>query len=360
MQATIKKVSLVDLARQLCLSPSTVSRALAGQKEVSLATQERVRQLAEQMSYLPNHLAASLRRGRSRTLGLLVPHINGYFFPAVMAGIERVASAAGYNVVMCQSDEDVDRERRNIHTLLAAQVEGIILSVSATTRTDTRHLEQARRQGTPLVFFDRVPELPQSTAVVLDDFAGAYRAVTHLIEQGCRRIAHFAGPQHLNTSRNRCLGYQQALRAHGLPAPAEWVYPLAATTLAEGRVGMRQLLALDAAPDALFSAYAYPAAGALEELQARGLRVPQQVAVACFSNEPFTSISQLGLTVVDQHAGHMGEAAVGLLLQLLQHGPDYHPPHLVLAPELHVRTSSQRRAAGPLAAGHADPPAAAR
>ena len=342
MNTPKKPTSLRDIAEALGLSPSTVSRALANVPGISEATRLRVQQHAQELHYRPNHLAASLRKGRSQTLGLLVPHINGYFFPAVMNGIAQVASQAGYSVLMCQSDEDVCRERRNIATLLAAQVEGIILSVASTTRADIGHLEEVRQQGTPLVFFDRVPELPQSTAVVLDDFQGAYQAVTHLIEQGCRRIAHFAGPPHLSTSRNRYLGYQQALRVHGLPTPPEWVYPVASSSLEEGRAGMRQLLLLDPMPDAVFAAYAYPAAGAQEVLQAQGLQVPHDVALTCFSNEPFTSISQLNLTAVDQRAEQMGEAAVHLLLQLLKCGPGYQPPHVVLQPELRVRASSLR------------------
>jgi LacI family transcriptional regulator len=212
MATSNKRISLHTIAEQLGLSTSTVSRALADHAGISEATKVRVRQLAEELHYLPNHLAASLRKGRSNTLGVIVPHINGYFFPAVMNGIEKVASQAGFNVMMCQSNEDVRRERQNIATLLAAQVEGIILSLSATTHQQVGHFEQVQQQGTPLVFFDRMPELPNSTAVVLDDFKGAYQAVTHLIEQGCTRIAHLAGPQHLNTSRNRLLGYQEALR----------------------------------------------------------------------------------------------------------------------------------------------------
>ncbi|UOG75409.1 LacI family transcriptional regulator [Hymenobacter tibetensis] len=340
MATTLKKTSLTDLARQLHLAPSTVSRALADQDGISEATKARVRKLAQELHYLPNHLAASLRKGRSNTLGVIVPHINGYFFPAVMNGIEKVASEAGFNVMMCQSNEELRREQQNIGTLLAAQVEGILLSVSATTYEDDQHLEQVRRQGTPLVFFDRVPDLAQSTAVVLDDFQGAYQAVTHLIEQGCTRIAHLAGPQHLNTSRNRYLGYMEALRAHGLPTDERWTYALSASTLQAGRVGMQHLLALDTPLDAVFASYAFSAAGALEVLLERGIRVPQDLALACFSNEPFTTMTQPHLTAVDQQAEHMGATAVRLLLQLLERGPDYSPPHIVLKPELQIRNSS--------------------
>ncbi|HEX8429025.1 LacI family DNA-binding transcriptional regulator [Hymenobacter sp.] len=340
MATPLKKTSIIDIAQQLGLATSTVSRALADQAGISEATKARVRQLAQELHYMPNHLAASLRKGRSNILGVIVPHINGYFFPAVMNGIEKVASEAGFNVMMCQSNEDLRREQQNIDTLLAAQVEGILLSVSASTHTEEQHLEQVRRQGTPLVFFDRVPEMAQSTAVVLDDFQGAYQAVTHLIEQGCTRIAHLAGPQHLNTSRNRYLGYLQALRSHGLPTDERWVYALPASSLEAGRVGMQYLLNLGTAPDAVFASYAFPAAGALEVLQERGIRVPQDLALACFSNEPFTTMTHPHLTAVDQRAEHMGETAVRLLLQLIERGPEYTPPHIVLKPELQIRSSS--------------------
>ncbi|MBC6991901.1 LacI family DNA-binding transcriptional regulator [Hymenobacter sp. BT491] len=335
-----KRVSIVDIARQLGLSVSTVSRALAGHKDISEATKVRVRQLAQELNYLPNHMAAALRKGHSKTLGVIVPHIKGYFFPAVMNGIEKVASQAGFNVVLCQSNEDLQREQRNIETLLAAQVEGILVSLSATTEGQLQHFEQARHSGTPLVFFDRVPDWPNSTAVILDDFQGAYRAVTHLIEQGCTRIAHLAGPQHLNTSRNRYRGYAEALQAHGIPVEEELVYALPALNNESGRAGMEQLLRLPTRPDGVFAAYAIPTIGALEVLEEKSLRVPQDVAIACFSNDPFTNMTRPRLTAVDQRAEQMGETAVRLLLQLLKRGPEYTPPHIILKPELLIRESS--------------------
>ncbi|GGG48888.1 LacI family DNA-binding transcriptional regulator [Hymenobacter glacieicola] len=342
-----QQTSLRDLARQLNLSTSTVSRALADHRDIGEATKERVRQLAQELNYRPNQLAAALRKGHSKTLGVIVPHIKGYFFPAVMNGIEKVATREGFNVLLCQSNEDVQREQRNIETLLAAQVEGILMSVSATTLDQVEHFEQVRRQGTPLVFFDRAPDLPRSMAVVLDDFQGAYQAVRHLIEQGCTRIAHLAGPQHLNTSRNRFLGYKAALEAHGLPFEEQQVYALPALTHDAGRLAMQHLLALVPELDGVFAAYAIPSVGALEVLREKPLRVPQDIALACFSNEPFTTMTQPHLTVVDQRAEQMGETAVRLFLQLLKRGPAYEPPHLVLKPELIIRTSSLHRSREP-------------
>ncbi|TGD78262.1 LacI family DNA-binding transcriptional regulator [Hymenobacter wooponensis] len=336
-----QQISLRDLAKHLNLSTSTVSRALADHRDISEATKDRVRQMAQELNYRPNQLAAALRKGHSKTLGVIVPHIKGYFFPAVMNGIEKVATREGFNVLLCQSNEDSAREKRNIEALLAAQVEGILVSVSATTQMDLKHFEQVRQQGVPLVFFDRVPDLPQSMAVILDDFQGAYQAVRHLIEQGCTRIAHLAGPQHLNTSRNRFLGYKAALEAHGLPyQEEEQVYSLPALTHEAGRLGMQHLLALDPPLDGVFAAYAIPSVGALEVLREKGIRVPQDIAFACFSNEPFTTMTQPQMTVVDQRAEQMGETAVRLFLQLLKRGPAYMPPHLILKPELIIRDSS--------------------
>ena len=343
MAAKKHQTSIRDLAQQLNLSISTVSRALADHRDISEATKLRVRQLAQELSYRPNQLAAALRKGHSKTLGVIVPHIKGYFFPAVMNGIEKVATREGFNVMMCQSNEDLHREQRNIETLLDAQVEGILISVSATTHLDVQHFEQVRRQGIPLVFFDRVPELPQSMAVILDDFQGAYQAVSHLIAQGCTRIAHLAGPQHLNTTRNRYLGYREALRAHGLAYEEHWNYSLPALTHEAGRLGMQHLLALDSALDAVFAAYAIPTVGALEVLREQSLRVPQDIALACFSNDPFTAMTQPQLTVIDQRPEQMGETAVRLFLQLLKRGPVYVPPHLILKPELVIRNSSLHR-----------------
>ncbi|MGY3091330.1 LacI family transcriptional regulator [Hymenobacter sp. UYAg731] len=349
MAARRQQTSIRDLAQQLNLSISTVSRALAGHKDISEATKQRVRQLAQELSYRPNQLAAALRKGHSKTLGVIVPHIKGYFFPAVMNGIEQVATREGFNVLLCQSNEELAREQRNVETLLDAQVEGILISVSATTQLDLQHFEQVRRQGIPLVFFDRVPELPHSMAVILDDFQGAYQAVAHLIAQGCSRIAHLAGPQHLNTTRNRYLGYREALRAHSLPYEEEWTYALPALTNEAGRLGMQHLLALDASLDAVFAAYAIPTVGALEVLREQGLRVPQDIAVACFSNDPFTAMTQPHITVVDQRPEQMGETAVRLFLQLLKRGPAYVPPHLILKPELFIRESSLHRSQASLA-----------
>jgi LacI family transcriptional regulator len=334
-----KRISIQDLAAELGLSVSTISRALNNAWDVSDATKAQVWALAEKLNYQPNSMAASLRSGRSNTLGVIVPHINGAFFPAVVHGIERLASKAGFNVMICQSSEEVDREKKHINALLKAQADGILVSMSSTTR-DFEHFEQVRRKGTPLVFFDRIPDIPNVCGVVADDYRGAYQLVEHLIAQGCRRIAHLAGPQHLNITFNRHQAYHDALLAHGLPYDAQLVVPLSNSRESGGAAAMRQLLAGPVRPDAVFSAYDFAAAGALQVLEEHNIQVPQEMALAGFSNEPFTTMVRPRLTSVDQRGELMGEAAVQLLQQLLKRTDTFTGQRIVLKPRLMVRESS--------------------
>lgn len=334
-----KRVSIQVLAAELGLSVSTISRALNNAFDVSEATKAQVWALAEKLNYQSNSMAASLRSGRSNVLGVIVPHINGAFFPAVVHGIERLASQAGFNVMICQSSEEVEKEIDHVKALLKAQVDGVLVSMSNTTQ-EYGHFEQVRRKGIPLVFFDRMPELLNVCGVVADDYRGAYELTEHLIAQGCRRIAHLAGPQHLNITFNRHQAYHDALLAHGLPYEKSLVIPLANSRENAGASAMRHLLAENIRPDAVFSAYDFAAAGAMWVLEEHGIRVPQDIALAGFSNEPFTTMIKPQLTSVDQHGVLMGEAAVQLFLQLQKRSDTFTGQRIVLKTKLMVRESS--------------------
>ncbi|OON67762.1 LacI family DNA-binding transcriptional regulator [Hymenobacter sp. CRA2] len=335
------RASISDLAAQLNLSVSTISRALNDHPSISDATKRRVWDMAQQLNYQPNQLAAALRKGRSNTLGVIVPHIDGHFFALVLKGIENGANQAGFNVMICQSNENVVHEKKNLDTLLNAQVEGILVSLSLTTK-DVKHFEDVRRRDLPLVFFDRIMESPDVSAVVLDDYQGAYQAMQHLIEQGCRRIAHIGGPQHLNICKNRYRAYLDALRDHNLEQDASMVY-FCDLTLPEGKVAMENLLNQHPDLDGVFSANDLALAGGMQVLRARGRRIPQDVALAGFSNELFASLTEPMLTTVDQRCEEMGRTAVKLLLDMVAEQPRKLPPRqIVLQPELLVRESSQR------------------
>ncbi len=340
-----KRASITDLAQQLNISVSTVSRALSGHSAISEATVRRVMTLAKELGYQRNNLASGLRKGRSNMLGIIVPHIDGNFFSQVVKGIEAAASKAGYHVLICQSNEDVVHERANVETLLNAQVEGIMVSISRNTR-EFRHFEKVQKRDIPLVFFDRVLVGYDVNAVVLDDRAGGYRATKHLLERGYRRIAHFSGPQQLNIYKYRRQGYEDALREYGLPVD-EALITLGDMSMADGSVAMQQLLALPHPPDAIFSGSDFSAAGALQVLTERGLRVPQDIGLVGFSNELFSSLTVPQITSVDQHCELMGRSATRLLLQVMEEREQpYAPRHVVLQPDLFVRASSLRE--GPL------------
>lgn len=333
------KVTLATLAAILRLSPATVSRALSGQAQVSKLTYTRVQQLAAELSYEPNQVAASLRRGHSQTLGVIIPNIAGGFFASVVDGVEAVASKAGYHLMICQSHDEAAQESSSMQALLRARVEGILVSVAGTTRTYD-HFEPARRRGLPLVFFDRMLVGSEVHAVVHDDYLGAYRATEHLLRQGNRRIAHFNGPPHLNTWQNRWLGYEAALRDFGLPVVPELVR-CGEMTMHAGHHGMQALLAQHPRPDAVFTANDLTAAGVLVALKEAGLRVPHDVAVVGFSNDAFTVLTEPPLTSIDQSCEQMGKAAAQLLLDLLNTTvPANCLQRQVIRPKLLVRASS--------------------
>jgi len=330
---------MADLARELGVSLTTISRALSDHHSIGASTKQRVLKLAKKLHYQPNQVASALRKGQSRLLGVVVPYIEGKFFPAVIKAIEQAASKADFSVIVCQSHEDGQLERRCIETLLRAQVAGILVSLASGTRA-LQHFDKVAAKRIPLVFFDRVPTGVSVNSVVLNDHAGAYQAVQHLVAQGCRRIAHVAGPLHLNIYCQRYQGYLDALVAHGLPLEEELVIH-SDMTLADGRRAAHHLLALPNPPDGIFGAGDHAALGVLQAAKSQGIVVPQQLAIAGFSNEGFTSITEPQLTSVDQRCAEMGTATVRLFLELAA-VPAQHflQRQVLLQPELCIRGSS--------------------
>ena len=335
-------VSMADLARELGVSMTTISRALSDHHSIGPATKQAVLKLAKKLNYQPNRLAAALRKGKSKLLGVIVPYIEGRFFASVVHGIETAASKGGYSVIICQSNEDVAQERRNLDTLLSAQVAGILVSVSRTT-VDFQHFDKVRRHGVPLVFFDRMRDGDNVNAVVLNDREGGYLATRHLLEQGCTRIAHLAGMQHLNIYKNRRQGYLDALLSFNI-APDDSLIIECDMTVEGGHESMAKLLELSTPPDAVFSAGDSAILGALQLLKSRGIRVPQDVALVGFSNEALTSVAEPMLTSVDQRCEEMGQAAFRLFTDLVAaEGTSFTQRQVVLQPQLFVRASSLRK-----------------
>jgi LacI family transcriptional regulator len=335
------KVTIHDIARKLNTTASTVSRALKNHPRISEEMKKAVLAAAQKLNYQPNQIAAALRNGRSKILGIIVPNIDRSFFSSVVYGIEEVANKAGYNVMICQSHEDFKKEADTVDALLNAQVDGVIASFAKGTQ-DFSHFTKIKERGIPLIMFDRANDELGVSHVVIDDFLGAYKAVDHLIKQGCKRIAHFTGIQKVSIYRERLRGYKEALLKNNIPFDQSLVME-SNMQLEDGRKSMEKLLKLAKPVDGVFSASAFGAMGALQVCKERGIAIPKEVAIVAFSNENFTSFSDPALTTVEQHSLEMGNTAADLFFEQLRakaSDKKFMPQKIVLTPTLIIRESS--------------------
>ncbi len=307
------RVTIHDIARHLNIDGSTVSRALNNSPRVKPKTIEKIKKAAKELGYKPNVMAANLRTQSSKTIGVIVPWISRYFFSSAISGIEEIAYAEGYNVIICQSHDEYDREVANAYTLFANRVEGILTSVAMDT-VKYDHLEQFIDEGIPLVFFDRYAPDIQACRVVIDDFQTAYQVTEHLISGGRKRIAHFSGPSNLNIYTDRLNGYKKALEDYGLVFDPNLVFE-SRLLIDDGVEGIKYLLSLPDRPDALFSSNDLAAIAAMKYIhQNTPFSVPGDIAFAGFSNSPSASIIDPGLTTVDQSGEEIGKIAAKRLI----------------------------------------------
>lgn len=336
-----KKITLQDLARRLHTTPATVSRALQDNPRIGKKMIREVKKLAEEMNYHPDPVAHHLRTGRGSVIGVIVPRIDRNFFASVIGGIERVAGEAGYSVIISQSNESYENERQAARAMFMKKVDGLAVSLAAET-SGYSHFEPFLAKNIPLVFFDRTPDELPVNKVEVDNFESAYRSVCHLLEQGCRRIAHLAGPQRLNVYRDRQHGYEQALADHGLPVDPELIRE--AITWDTGRQAAAYFLQASRLPDGIFSAGDFSAMGVMHALRAAGVEVPRQVAVVGFANEPFCEFVEPSLSSVNQLTLPIGEEVAALLLREMDTAVEKREPRtLQLQAQLVVRRSSLRK-----------------
>ncbi len=311
------QVTIKDIARELGISPSTVSRALKDHPDISPSTKKSVNELAEKLNYTPNIVALSLRQSKTNTIGVVIPEIVHFFFSTVISGIEDVANSAGYNVILTQSNESFAREAVNIKTLFNSRVDGMLISLSRETTTFD-HIESMLVKGVPMVFFDRVYDNGNSSMVVVDDLSGAREATRHLLEQGCKRIAHLEGPPNLNISKQRLEGFMEAMSEANLAVEKDLIIPCALGTIEEGRIATEKLLKIANPPDAIFASSDPAAMGAMQAIKEKGLKIPQDIAVVGFSNWIFNSMMEPPLSSVDQPGYEMGQEAAKLLIRHIE------------------------------------------
>ncbi|MBL7966187.1 MAG: LacI family DNA-binding transcriptional regulator [Prolixibacteraceae bacterium] len=334
------QITIKDIARILGISPSTVSRALKDHPDINADTKKAVNELAGKLKYQPNAVALSLKNSRSNTIGVIIPEIVHYFFSSVISGIEDVASQKGFTVIICQSNESFDREVANARTLLSHRVDGILVSISKETTTFD-HLVNLQEGGIPLVFFDRIAPEIHADQVIIDDMEASYRATRHLIENGCRRIAHFAGPQGLLIGQERLQGYLNAHKETGLPIHESLI--IEADTFEKARNAVGRLIDTKNIPDGIFAVNDMTAIGAMQTILKRGYKIPEDISIVGFSDGYLSGITDPNLSSVDQHGYEIGTTAAELLFKrILSDEEEYIPEIKVLNADLIVRGSSAK------------------
>ena len=340
--ANKSKTTIHDIAEELNITASTVSRALNDHPRISDTTKKAVLKAAKKLNYQPNSLAAALRNGKSHIIGIIVPTADRAFFASVVRGIEEISNKANYKVMICQSYDIFDKEVMAVDALLNAQVDGIIVSLAKTTEKFD-HFKRVQDKGIPLILFDRTTDKLNVSQVVIDDYMGAYKTVEHLIQQGCKRVAHFTSAMKISIYKERLRGYKEALENYNIPFREELVVE-SNLQLEDGRESMKQLLRLKELPDAVFSASDYGAMGAMQVLKENDYKIPDQIALAGFSNEPFTSFTDPPLTSVDQLSIVMGNVTAEVFFeQIAAVNKKFIPQTITLKPELIIRKSSVKK-----------------
>ncbi|GAB3903070.1 LacI family DNA-binding transcriptional regulator [Mucilaginibacter boryungensis] len=339
-----KRVTIYDIARKLNLTASSVSRALSNNKNVNENTRQLILKTAAEMKYKPNTLASNLRKGKSQTIGVVVPRINQNFFSNVIAGIEAVTYQRGYNLVICQSNELHDKEVQCINTLINQHVDCIVISVSA-EGSDYTHLQNVIDHHIQLIQFDRVADNLETLKVINANEQASMEAVLHMVGQGYKRIALLEGPQNLHVFRERKAGYLNALKTSGLPVIDELIVANAKTKEL-GTEAVRKLLSLPNPPDAIFASRDdFSALGVLEVATAIGIKVPDELGICGYSNEDFTSITSPSITTIDQYSMEMGKTIANSYFDQMDNkmGNSSNVNKTIsIKPKLIIRTSTQK------------------
>lgn len=336
-----KKVTIHDIAKELNVTASTVSRALQDHPRISDSTKKAVLKVAKKLNYQPNHIAAALRSGKSKILGIIVPNVDRSFFSSVVYGIEQIANKKGYNVMIVQSHDEYKKEVATVDALLNAKVDGIIASHAKET-TDFSHFEKVNYNNIPLIFFDRANDELGISQVLLDDFMASYKATEHLIQQGCKRIAHFTSLRKVSIYKERLRGYHDALLANKLPFDENLVFN-SDLELKDGQNIMQDIINRKVSIDGILSASALGAMGAHQVCKESGLAIPGDVAIVGFSNEVFTEYTEPAITSVEQHSLEMGQTAANIFFDQLNDikaNKTFAPKKIVLSPTLIVRKST--------------------
>jgi len=339
-----KEITIYDIASETGTSPATVSRALNNHPTVKEKTKKKIFDAAEKLGYRSNIFAANLRSKSTKNIGVIVPMLNSYFQSSVLAGMEKVANEAGFNLIISQSFESVEKEKANAKSMYNSRVDGLLVSLASNTK-EIAHFKPFIETGTPVIFFDRIAENSHMTGVIIDNSQAAYNATQHLIGQGCKNIAHVLGNTHVNVYAERLKGYKYALMDHDLPFNKKNV--IITDLKKTGREDLIQkILSMKPVPDGLFVSNDICAADCISHLKKAGIRIPEDIAVVGFNNDPTSRLIEPNLTTTNYPGYEMGEVAMkNLINRLKETGNDvlHNTNTITLRADLIIRDSSLKK-----------------
>lgn len=335
------RTTITDIAKQLNISPATVSRSLNNHPAISTKTREAVIGLANKLNYQPNLLALNLLRKRSNTIGVIVPEITSYFFSSIISGIQDLLSPLGVNMIIGQSYESYEEEKSIVQIFASIRVDGFLISPSSETK-NFDHLQMLANNNIPLVIFDRDCEGMEVDKVFVDEYKGAFQAVEHLINTGCCRIAHIAGSSTLSTARHRLKAYKDALRLHNIPVMEEYIVESEGFAPEHGIDPTKKLMALPNPPDAIFTINDGVAIGAMYVIKNSGIVIPDQISIIGFDDDPHSSYFKPSLSTVWQPTYEMGMLSARILMNRVNSNNDISKIRVEkLFTELIIRGSSR-------------------
>jgi LacI family transcriptional regulator len=335
-----RHVSLKDLADELGISISTVSRALKNNPIISPELTKKIQELAISRNYIPNPLAMGLLRQQTKMIGVIVPDLVTHFYSSIISGIEEVAKENGYYILIASSNESLDKEKESVNNLLKTRVEGLIVCISQET-SSFEHFDQLIQNEVPLVFFDRVPETLEVPSVTVDGAEAAKNITLHFYENGCRRIAYISGPDHLNISKHRKEGYLRGLKECGLKLIPELLVE-SNLNANDATVATRKLLSLKQIPDAIFGINDTIAFAAMKEIKKHKLLIPEDIALVGFTDEFHSTVVEPALTSVTHPTLQMGKEAARLFFEQVNKGAGF-AEKVILPTNLVIRQSSIKK-----------------
>lgn len=335
-------IKLKDIAKELNISVTTVSKALKDYPDISKETKDRVRLLVQKWNYVPNFHASNLRTKRTNTIGVIIPEVVHHFFSQVVSGIMEECESRNFVPILLQSNEKFETENNQINLLKKYQVDGVLLSLSNETE-ETEHLDEIKKLGTKVVLFDKVDWNFKCSKVIIDDYDAAYNATEHLIRTGCKNIAHIAGPLIPRNAKDRLKGYRDALIKNGFDFNTDKVYRTHDSTFEEGYAQAMKILTQHPKTDGVFCVTDMLAIGAMAAIKDKCLKIPNDISVIGFSDWFMASVVSPSLTTIKQPGYEMGKEAARLLIEEIEfpHEENYTFKKVIIPTELIIRNSTK-------------------